>query len=556
MNRGNDFDELARRKLEERSFPCQESDWQQAQVLLTRRQRHGVRIWPWALGLLLLAGSAVWWLSGARDTSAPPSATADTPYPGTPSSGTVQGFEKNDGTLANATSDTGQHTSTPSVSMGTAAPPDTVPSNNKPASGSLAAAPAYARAANSRMAAYNSSKPAAPGKTIAVQGEKADPTIAATTLNPKRPVSPASGGTSNDGLNNEDKPFETGYTPPMSSPGEAGATTPHGLDTTPIPVQPTGTSDQPTFNWRSSNTTTPTVVDTTRGLACNIFPTAPPDSSYSGNDSVASVPPAPLPLQGPTIRSPWEISALAGLRSTNAKYSGAAVQPDELRIIGQHGPILGLEAMHTGRNLSLGAGISLGTWSEQVDVTALDRTRTTIRPYWTLVPVDTTFLLITDTLFEGTDSMSYAGISVPGTLNILQRRADTTTVTERLREARTVTVRSGYVEVTPLIDLHVTQARWTLGLRGGPTVGLLSGRRGELPSPGDDGRAPFREVAFREVVLGYHARAYVRYRWNAAWSVGLEPLVGGTLLDTFNGYGLERRNNGYGCVVSLTYRLP
>ena len=31
MNRENEFDELARRKLEERSFTYQESDWKQAQ---------------------------------------------------------------------------------------------------------------------------------------------------------------------------------------------------------------------------------------------------------------------------------------------------------------------------------------------------------------------------------------------------------------------------------------------------------------------------------------------------------------------------------------------
>lgn len=290
--------------------------------------------------------------------------------------------------------------------------------------------------------------------------------------------------------------------------------------------------------------------------ADTLLTNAPSDSAAIPNDSLASNPPPPLPLQGPTVRSPWEISALAGLRTTNANYRGADLVPDELRISGQYNPLFGLEAMHTGRNLSLGAGILYGTWSEQVDVAALDRTRTSIRPYWMLVPVDTTLLIITDTLFLGTDSISFAGTSVPSTVNVLQRTADTTTVSERLREARTVTVRTSYVEVAPLIDVHVTQARWTLGVRGGPTVGLLSGRRGELPGPGEDGNAPFREVAFREVMLGYQARAYVRYRWNAAWSIGLEPMIGGTLLNTFDEAGLERRTAGYGVLLSLTYRLP
>ncbi|MCU0320073.1 MAG: hypothetical protein MUE88_08345 [Flavobacteriales bacterium] len=282
----------------------------------------------------------------------------------------------------------------------------------------------------------------------------------------------------------------------------------------------------------------------------------PADSTPAPQDSLPSASAAPVPLQGPTVRSPWEVSALVGLRQTNATYRSEHIAADDLRITGQRAPFCGAELMHTGRNLSYGAGIGYGSWSEQVDVAALDRTRTTIRPYWMLVPVDTTLLIITDTLFQGTDSMSFTGISQPSTVNVIRPTADTTTVTERLREARTVTVRSSYVEVAPLIDLHVTQARWTLGVRGGPTVGLLSGRRGELPSPGDDGGAPFREVAFREVMLGYQARAYVRYRWNAAWSIGLEPMIGGTLLDTFNEAGVERRVTGYGVLMSLTYRLP
>jgi hypothetical protein len=366
----------------------------------------------------------------------------------------------------------------------------------------------------------------------------------------------------------------------MNSPADPTAAATQNTDQAGIIAQPSTPSDRSSVSHSSTNKTAGTVPAGTTDQqptsttsqpaeppvlpamtaapygADSLLATAPSDSASIPNDSLASNPPAPLPLQGPTIRSPWEISALAGLRTTNANYRGANLQPDELRITGQHNPVLGLEAMHTGRNLSLGAGILYGTWSEQVDVAALNRTRTTIRPYWMLVPVDTTLLIITDTLNQGTDSLSFVGTSVPSTVNVLQRTADTTTVSERLREARTVTVRTSYVEVAPLIDVHVTQARWTLGVRGGPTVGLLSGRRGELPGPGEDGNAPFREVAFREVMLGYQARAYARYRWNAAWSIGLEPMIGGTLLNTFDEVGLERRTRGYGVLLSLTYRLP
>ncbi|MEZ4756193.1 MAG: hypothetical protein R2817_05145 [Flavobacteriales bacterium] len=582
MNLENEFDELARRKLEERNIPFREGDWLQAQELLARQQRKSVRIWPWMLGLLLVTGSTAWWLSNEQDATTATHTAANAPAAGAPSDVQAPSVQESENASTEPLSVPQQHSSTtttgsPSNTGTTAVGTHTV--SVQPSTDGTAPKPVRTDTKRTSTASSAATQPSSSART-SIDPPNDVGTIAQNVRTAPRTSNTASALPSNSDVNGNEGPSVPATTPPMNSPADPTAAADQDADQAGMISEPSISSDRSSGSDPSSNGTGGT-VDTGTTItqptitasqpseppvlpamtpapygADSLLATAPSDSASTPNDSLAGNPPPPLPLQVPTVGSPWEISALAGLRTTNANYRGMDVQPGELRITGQYNPLFGLEAMHTGRNLSLGAGILYGTWSEQVDVAALDRTRTTIRPYWMLVPVDTTLLIITDTLFQGTDSISFVGNSVPSTVNVLQRTADTTTVSERLREARTVTVRTSYLEVAPLIDVHVTQARWTLGVRGGPTVGLLSGRRGELPGPGDDGTAPFREVAFREVMLGYQARAYVRYRWNAAWSIGLEPMIGGTLLNTFDESGLERRTAGHGVLMSLTYRLP
>ncbi|HQZ43979.1 MAG TPA: hypothetical protein PK735_13915, partial [Flavobacteriales bacterium] len=65
----------------------------------------------------------------------------------------------------------------------------------------------------------------------------------------------------------------------------------------------------------------------------------------------------------------------------------------------------------------------------------------------------------------------------------------------------------------------------------------------------------FADQAFREVVFGWTARAYVRYRFNAAWSIGVEPMVRGQFNNTLGNGDLMRRSTAYGVLLSLSYRL-
>ena len=178
---------------------------------------------------------------------------------------------------------------------------------------------------------------------------------------------------------------------------------------------------------------------------------------------------------------------------------------------------------------------------------------TTFNQYWYLIAVDTMVLFITDTL-PG-QPPSYTGTSIDTTIHVLAQGTDSTTSSQHLREARDQVNRVSYLEVPILLDAHVVQGRWSLGLRGGPTIGLLTGRRGSLPNTTDDGYLGFNDVAFREVVFGYSGRAYIRYRFNAGWSVGLEPAMRGQLLNSFGSGELERRASAFGVMMSLTYRL-
>ena len=84
---------------------------------------------------------------------------------------------------------------------------------------------------------------------------------------------------------------------------------------------------------------------------------------------------------------------------------------------------------------------------------------------------------------------------------------------------------------------------------------MLTTRQGSIPSNSDKGFTEFNDLAVRQFVLGWTARAYVRYRFNSAWSVGIEPAARGQFGNNLDALGTTRRSNAYGCMLSLSYRL-
>lgn len=286
--------------------------------------------------------------------------------------------------------------------------------------------------------------------------------------------------------------------------------------------------------------------------------TEPTMASVTPNTPSNSVATPLLPASLPPLipeRAPWEISLLGGIFSSNSTFTGgnSADWSNDVGRMTTGGAAA--EVMHMGRHFGLGIGLHYGTYAERITLGELSSTTTTIDNFWFLVPVDTTLLFISDTINAGTDSSYYVGQAVPTTINVLAEGADTTSTTTVTRQARELVNRTSYLEIPLLFDVHLVQGPWSLGLRAGPTVGFLTGRTGALPNAANDGYTEFGDQAFREVMVGYTARAYIRYRWNDAWSIGLEPALRGQLMNSLGEGAIDRRSTALGGMISLSYRL-
>ena len=281
-----------------------------------------------------------------------------------------------------------------------------------------------------------------------------------------------------------------------------------------------------------------------------------PASTTDPADSANAAPVAATPPVAPIIpdRAPWEISMLGGAFSSTGNYSGGNSDSWSNGITPETTMGYGAELMHMGRNIGLGFGVHYGTYAERIKVDAIDNTTVDRWNYWYLAPVDTTILFITDTITQNGQTY-YVGQSINTTVNVITLGSDSTVTTIRVRDARELRVTTSYFEIPLLFDAHVVQGRWSLGLRGGPTVGLLSGRTGALPNSTNDGYTELGDQAFREVVFGYTARAYIRYRWNAAWSVGIEPALRGQFSNSLSDGDVQRHTRAFGGMISLSYRL-
>ncbi|MBK8580671.1 MAG: hypothetical protein IPL86_02155 [Flavobacteriales bacterium] len=134
---------------------------------------------------------------------------------------------------------------------------------------------------------------------------------------------------------------------------------------------------------------------------------------------MAATPPPLVPE-----RAPWEISVLGGMFSSTTKYSGSNSADWNANISKANSVGMGAELMHMGRNFGIGAGLHYATYAEQLRTEALDRTTFTLQNFWYLNPVDTTILVITDTI-PGTPP-TYTGTSTNTTVNVLTQGTDTT----------------------------------------------------------------------------------------------------------------------------------
>lgn len=563
MSEQERFDDLVRRKLEERSFPFAESDWQAAEqlILTARAQRRHRRFLPFAAAALLILGAGILYdvlPGGDRPdqvaTTGPQGAVAPVPAPG----------------AANGTT-------TP-----TTAAVDTVPAmtaDPKEASTTVIADPIAAQvplptgtAGTSRQAeaaVHHTTTEAAsvtttttPARTERPIPPRPAPSVLEGTKAAPMPASPAEAFTQEAGV--------------AGSGSEAVGTTATSAGSTAAATEPEATSQQPQQGSQATTAAAPAVpASQERPISGHIDEVARMHSvthtadtagtllvegsvertpQATGGDSTTVLTgdtAAAPPLVRPT--SPWEVSVLAGLLQGRVRYGGDLRDRWDADVTDGTGWSAGAEVMHMGRNVGIGTGLHFSTYAERLTAQEQQRTEVDVERYYFLTPVDTTVTVSTGIVWV--NGQPYQTItSVDTVINVLDVGYDTTTTVTVQRAARALVNRVSYLEVPLLVDAHLTQGRWQFGLRGGPTLGVLTGRRGALPDPAADGYADLSTLRFRSLVPGWTARAYIRYRWNSGWSISLEPLLRGQFGNGLEG-DLKRSTMAYGAMVGLTYRL-
>jgi|GEM_PF-521545 len=618
MKHENEFDELARQKLEGRNIPFEEGDWTAMQGLLKTGNsgRGGAfgRLAKWLGGAALLAilGVGVWKTSDRNTEEKGGSAVAATTVEHTtateaPAITQPAKSEQPQGENASANSLTSQQ----EVDRTTAVTPDqhgpsvgTSPETEKPEA--LAIVASNSSPSNKAQFDHGTQGSTSPAERNNIPSPNSPSTTAdGTSVNtdtnePTLPVEVEgnrvnTGGT-NEGTTIADVITDASETPGVSKGDEDG--TDHMINETSatnavqvgempspegIEIAATTAPDQPAKNesgTAAKNADTPNTTDgmdlatTTvpQGMPGDPEPFADPVNSAtiptrdtSSTEQEAHVEPtvndttavAPEPLSITpliTARSPWQLSLLGGAMNNTTRYSGANSEEWNGGVQKQWTANAGLELVHMGRNFGIGTGVHYSTYSEQIDISAKDRNTLGLRNFWYLNPIDTTILFITDTIQQNGQTY-YTGQSISTTVNVLTQGTDSTTTTARIRDARSIRNKVSYVEVPLLLDAHLVQGRWNFGVCGGPTVGLLTGRKGSLPNSNGEGYTALNDQPFREVVFGWTARAYVRYRFNAAWSIGVEPMVRGQLFNTLGSGDLSRKSTAHGGVLSLSYLL-
>jgi hypothetical protein len=507
MKQTNEFDDLARRKLEERAFPMEAAHWEDMQRLLAleQRKRRGF-YWPLAAGLLLLVGTGLWWqlaqepapdvISEVNDVkaadpaelvTAPAATTTPAPLP-----------------VIKAEPSVSRH-SAPAAT--TPAAPDT-----RPVAPITEPSPRNATRDGQRSTPRRSNEPVvAPTLAVAASGEPGRP-APAEAIAP--PVVPSEGPT----------------VPPVVVVAPSMEPSP------PIVLAEPTAQGAPTAGTADSTKTAPPLP-----IAANL------------KDTSSTTPPEPL--VAPVKPGSWDITLLGGTLLSTSTYSGGTSAAWSEALTGQHAPAFGLEAMRMGRHFGFGTGLHYTTYAERYMQEAQFATATNYNDVFFLTPVDTTVLIVTDTVFQG-GQVLYVTAPFTITINVLDQTIDTVTTTVQTQQARDQVNSLSYLEVPLLGDVHSAKGKWQFGVRGGPTIGLLTGRRGAVPDSQMDGLTDYADQPFRSYGFGYVARAYVRFSFCTAWSVGIEPMLRGHFTDAYEDYTLSRRSAGLGAMLSLSYRLP
>jgi hypothetical protein len=535
MNDPRSFDELARLKMAEREFTFHESDWAEMETLLNaQRKKRRMPLWSLAAALLI-ATPLAWWILRDEATSAPSAplannvpetVTASQPIP------TTQVMEPASHALAESATK-----STPTKEQVTATQPQEL-----------------------RIPSPRPKRSAVNPRSV---GEPQRATL--ITLDPPQEIT----GNATDA---------------STGPLENLAITPTGPTfNAPDPIEPlngvVASPSEPAENIGTSDLMDTAILRTDVATAHNDAEIASTDQP---TDTKAEGPPAAvasgispsgvetnLLIQDSTItavasntlnampvhRSQFEVSILGGALLSTSTYAGAATDAWHSGSSGQWSPSAGVEFLRITKHFGVGLGLHRARYEEQLQAERLSRTDDVINTSYSLLPIQITVPMITDTIVIGGVNY-YVTTPVTTTVNQVITTTDTTQVTVIMREARTFVNRVDYWEVPLLLDAHTSVGRWTVGLRGGPSVSMLSIRKGSVPDTEGTGYVNLQETTYRTTMFGYQARAYVRYGISDHFSIGLEPTVRGQFGSAVQGVGMNRQNSAWGGLLSVNFRFP
>ena len=535
------FDELARRKLAEREFTFQQGDWTEMEALLGAREKKRRKLlWAFA-AVLLVAIPAAWWLG--QDGASPSTDVTSTSAYVEGSNDEQPKFEgvvntkveiSEDETIEPITNDKRIEEPAVAVARSTKAHEKSLTS-----SGSIAPASSWIGQPDPKEQTVQNS--VASGNTPPTANNNAmspDPIIAISN-------------NSNSGQTNGTTSSSEGGSQMIAMDPTSGAsiTTPAGNE--PI-TSGTTTDADPTIDAGPSTTTTAQLpVDTTSNATPEGITTINliQDSTFSPN----ALPP-PLDLVNSKIFH-FEVGLLGGTFLSTGTYSGELTETWRTTSTGKWSPSFGAEFMTIAKHFGLGIGLHRARYEEQLRAEKLARTDEVINVNYSLLPIQITVPVITDTIIIG-GVPYYVTTPTTITVNQLITTRDTTQVERILREARSIVNRVDYWELPLLLDAHTSIGKWTFGVRGGPSVGFLSVRTGVIPDMEGTGYVAIDQHTYRTTMFGYQARAYARYGLSDLISVGLEPTVRGQFGNAFEGSGISRRNMAIGGLFSVNYRFP
>ncbi len=534
------FDELARRKLAEREFTFQQGDWKEMEALLGAREKKRRRLlWVFA-GLLLVTIPAAWWLG--KDE---PSPSADVPSSAAKVVGSNDEQPKSE-VVVNTKGEIDQNetiepiTNDKRVEEAPVAIAHSTKSHERilTTSGSIAPASSWI------------GQPAPKEQTVqnSVASDNILPTPNNNAISPD-PIIAISNNPNSGQTNSTSSSSESGSQMFAMDPTSGSSIT---ISTGNEPITSGTTTDaDPTIEAGPSTTTTAQIPpDTTsnatpEGITTNNLIQ---DSTLSPN----ALPPLDLVN---SKKFHFEVGLLVGTFLSTGTYSGELTETWRTTSTGKWSPSFGAEFMTIEKHFGIGIGLHRARYEEQLRAEKIARTDEVINVNYSLLPIQITVPVITDTIIIGGVSY-YVTTPTTITVNQLVTTRDTTQVERILREARSIVNRVDYWELPLLLDAHTSIGKWTFGVRGGPSVGFLSVRTGVIPDMEGTGYVDIDQRTYRTTMFGYQARAYVRYGLSDFISVGLEPTVRGQFGNAFEGSGISRRNMAIGGLFSVNYRFP